>query len=98
MNLSELKKRIDAIYESTRYPDEVRVVIPVVRLNAIGPSGSVNVDDIYQGFDWDANTLFITPEGDELREISRDEIGALVKKYDDETRKIFQQRKSIDRS
>ena len=81
MNLSELKKRIDAIYESTRYPDEVRVVIPVVRLNAIGPSGSVNVDDIYQGFDWDANTLFITPEGDELREISRDEIGALVKEY-----------------
>ena len=82
MNLSELKKKIDAIYDSTQYPDEVKVVIPVVKLNAIGPSGSVNVDDIYRGFDWDDNTLFITPEGTELREINRDEIGALVKEYD----------------
>jgi hypothetical protein len=80
MNLTELKRQIDAIYESHRYPDEVKVVIPVVRLNAIGPSGSVSVDNLYMGFDWDDNTLFITPES-ELREIDRDEIGALVKEY-----------------
>lgn len=81
MNLSELKKKIDAIYEQALYPDEVQVVIPVVNLNAIGPAGSVNIEDIYRGFDWDDNTVFITPEGDQLREINRDEVGALVKEY-----------------
>ena len=81
MNLTEFRDKINKLYEATPYPDEITVAIPVVRLNAIGPRASVTVEHVYQGFDWDSNTLFIQPDGDELREINRDEISALCEAY-----------------
>ena len=82
MNLTEFRDKINKLYDSLPYPDEITVVIPVVRLNAIGPRGSVKVEHVYTGIDWDSNTLFIQPDGDELREINRDEIAALCEAYD----------------
>lgn len=83
MNLVELKTVIDNIVSRHRYPEEVQVAIPVFRVGQIGPRSTVPVKNIYLGFDWDANTLFITPDGDELREINVDEISAIMKKYDE---------------
>lgn len=81
MNLKEFRDKIDRICDSHPYPEEVTVGIPVFRLNAIGPRGSVNVKSVYLGIDWDSNTLFLHPEGDELREINRDEIKAVCETY-----------------
>jgi len=83
MNLIELKKLIDNIVSRHRHPEEVQVVIPVFRVGQMGPVGSVPVDHIHLGFDWDSNTLFITPKGDELREINRDEIISIVDNYEE---------------
>ena len=83
MNLVELKTVIDNIVSRHRYPEEVQVVIPVFRVGQMGPRSTVPVEHIHLGIDWDANTLFITPEGDELREINVDEISAIMKKYDE---------------
>ena len=82
MNLKEFRQKIDKLCDSVQYPEEITVAIPVVRMNAIGPCASVPVKYVYQGIDWDSNTLFIQPEGDELREINLDEIKALAEAYD----------------
>ena len=83
MNLVELKTVIDNIVSRHRYPEEVQVAIPVFRVGQMGPRSTVPVEHIHLGIDWDSNTLFITPEGDELREINVDEISAIMKKYDE---------------
>ena len=83
MNLVELKTMIDNIVSRHRYPEEVQVVIPVFRVGQMGPRSTVPVKNIYLGFDWDDNTLFINPDGDELREINVDEISAIREKYDE---------------
>jgi len=83
MNLIELKTMIDNIVSRHRHPEEVQVVIPVFRVGQMGPAGSVPVKHVYLGFDWDSNTLFVTPEGDELREINRDEITSIIDNYEE---------------
>lgn len=70
MNVKELKQLLE------NANDEREVVIPVVRLEIIGPSPAIAVADAYSGFDWDHGKFFIFPEG-KLREIDADEVRAV---------------------
>ena len=70
MNVRELRKLLENAHDG----DEV--VIPVVRLETIGPSPTVELQGAYNGFDWD-HGKFIIQATSQLREITTDEIKAL---------------------
>ena len=80
MKLSELKDKIDFLFESSRDDLEVRIVVKVAGSVAAQPT--VGIKSIHSGFDWDAGKLLIYPEVD-LRECNRDELKAIQKRLDD---------------
>lgn len=84
MNISELKKLVDKLYERTKdyNIDFTQVGIQVKRIGAIGGTPLVDIESIRAGFDWDANKIIIVPSTP-LREIDRDEIKAIQEKYDE---------------
>lgn len=84
MNIIELKKIVDRLYETTEeYNKELtNIGIQVKRIGSVAGTPLVNVKSIHSGFDWDNNKIIIVPET-ELREIDRDEIKSIQEKYDE---------------
>jgi ribosomal protein S13 len=70
MNVKELKSALESAN------DEREVVIPVTRLETIGPTPAIAVASAHNGFDWDHGKFIIYPES-KLREIDTDEIRSL---------------------
>jgi hypothetical protein len=86
MNLLELKQAVDFAVESCerRYltPDKITVYIPSYKTGSAGHIPCTAVKYANMGFDWEASSFLIRPEH-ELREIDRDEIATLRKKYEE---------------
>lgn len=86
MTLSELKELVDRAYDSAtrchRDPEKVTVYIPTFKVGSAGHIPVTGVKSVYMGFDWEANSCIITPDV-VLREIDRNEIDALHKKYEE---------------
>ena len=78
MKLSDLKYLMD--HYNGHY--DLEVVVCVERAGAIGATPAVSVKSANLGFDWDQGRLVLYTET-ALREINRDEIAALHKKYDE---------------
>lgn len=74
-------KDLKAWLENTH--DEYEVVIPVVRLDTIGPMPSVKLESASNGFDWDHGKFILHAES-KLREITADEVKALRKRLNAE--------------
>lgn len=68
MNLSELKQRIDFIYNSTRTPDNVEVVITTSE-SSIGGRAKCSICRIDKGFDWEHNQVRIEPTNKLIKKI-----------------------------
>lgn len=96
MKLSEFKRLVDrAIIQcesSNRSADDIDVVIPVAAVGTVGPHPCVVVESVAMGFDWDSGKYFINPVGD-LREINRDEVAHLRKKYDVTAKTVYEANK-----
>lgn len=83
MNIIELKKIVDRLYETTKeYKELTNIGIQVKRVGSVAGTPLVNVKSIHSGFDWNAGKIIIVPETD-LREINRDEIKSIQEKYDE---------------
>ena len=86
MTLTELKQAVDYAVQSCerRYlqPDKITVYIPSYKTGSAGHIPCTAVKYANMGFDWEASSFLITPEK-ELREIDRDEIDTLRKKYEE---------------
>lgn len=86
MNLFELKQMVDHAYESAsrghRDPTQVTAYIRTYKTGTAGHVPVTGVKSVYMGFDWEAGSCLITPET-ELREIDRDEVAELRKKYEE---------------
>ena len=68
MNLSEFKQRIDFIYNSTRTPDDIEVVITTSE-SSIGGRAKCDIYGIYKGFDWEHNQVRIEPMNKLIKKI-----------------------------
>jgi hypothetical protein len=88
MNLLELKQAIDFAVESCnrnhRDIDKITVYIPTYKVGSAGHIPCTAVKYANMGFDWEASSFLIRPEH-ELREIDRNEIATLRKKYEELT-------------
>jgi hypothetical protein len=86
MNLLELKQAVDFAIESCnrhhRDIDKITVYIPSYKTGSAGHIPCTAVKHANMGFDWEASSFLIRPEN-ELREIDRDEIATLRKKYEE---------------
>jgi hypothetical protein len=86
MTLIELKQAIDYAVESCERShldaDKITVYIPTFKTGTAGHIPCTAVKYANRGFDWEAQSFLIRPET-ELREIDRDEITSLRKKYEE---------------
>lgn len=84
MNIIDLKKQIDLIVSTTSAErlETMFVCIPTFKVGSVGGTNVVEVTKVSKGFDWDKGKLMIFPD-ERLREIGKDEISDLQKKYDD---------------
>ncbi|WP_097005318.1 zinc ribbon domain-containing protein [Lacrimispora amygdalina] len=63
MNLEEIKKQIDFIYENTPdYSRKGKEVVITLNESSIGARACTSVKLIYPGFDWEAGQIRIEPE------------------------------------
>ena len=70
MNLIELKKSVDFVFEKVANPDEVSVCVTLVE-PSIGGRAKTEVKYAVMGFDWEQNQFRIEPK-DELVRKGRD--------------------------
>jgi hypothetical protein len=86
MNLHQLKTMVDHAFESAvrghRDPTQVTAYIRTYKTGTAGHVPVTGVKSVYMGFDWESMSCLITPET-ELREIDRDEVAELRKKYEE---------------
>lgn len=86
MNLFELKQSVDHAIESCKQshkdPDKITVLIPSYKLGTAGHRPCTTVKYANMGFDWESSSFLLIPD-QELREINRDEIEVLRKKYEE---------------
>jgi hypothetical protein len=86
MNLLELKQAVNFAIESCnrnhRDIAQITVYIPTYKVGSAGHIPCTAVKYANMGFDWEASSFLIRPEH-ELREIDRDEIATLRKKYEE---------------
>lgn len=86
MTLTELKQAVDHAVQSCerghRDPDKITVYIPSYKTGSAGHIPCTDVKSANMGFDWEASSFLIRPDV-ELREIDRDEIASLRKKYEE---------------
>lgn len=86
MKLNELKEAVDhAVKECERQhcdPESVTVYIPTFKVGTVGHIPCTAVRSARMGFDWESHSFLVQPL-DTLREIDRDEINTIRKKYDE---------------
>lgn len=102
MNLTELQTIVNAAVEnciiSNFNPDNITVGIHTAVLGQIAGIHLTDIQTANLGFDWDRNKFIVSPKKS-LREIDRDEILELKKKYDEivwSTYKINQMKREND--
>ena len=100
MNLQELADRVNETLKVAKLhhkdPSEIEVSIYVKAVGTVGPLPTIPVKHIGLGIDWDAGKCIITPEKD-LREIDRDELQSLRKKFDEMGWAYYEETKSLKR-
>lgn len=68
MNLSEFKQRIDFIYNSTRTPDNIEVVITTSE-SSIGGRAKCSIRRVDKGIDWEHNQVRIEPSNKLIKKV-----------------------------
>ncbi len=86
MKLNELKEAVDHAVENClrghQNPESVTVYIPTYKVGTAGHIPCTGIRSARMGFDWEANSFLIQP-AETLREIDRNEIDTIRKKYDE---------------
>ena len=86
MKLSELKRIVDHAVESCERrhmsAESITVCIPSFKTGTAGHIPCTDVKGANMGFDWEASSFLIWPEK-QLREIDRDEVKAMIDKYEE---------------
>lgn len=77
MKFKQFKNLIDRIYKEKSHDFDVIIALDEI---SVGGIASTNVDQIYQGIDWDMNKIIITPENPIIKKYKDRDIPIEIKK------------------